>query len=94
MTPAAPPRLDAASAFGVVRRAVGVVLDIAPAAIDLDTRFDSLEADSLALVGIADVVERAVSAEWSGELAIDDATLARLVTVGDLVELVVADVTR
>jgi len=71
--------------FEAVRGAVAVVCEVPADQLTAGTRFADLGADSLCLVGIADLVE-ARAAEAGGRLSIDDATLCRIGSLGELTE--------
>jgi acyl carrier protein len=63
--------------------AVALVCGVDPAALSADTTLEQLDADSLVRVGIADVVEE----ELAGNgvvVRIDDATLGRFATLGEI----------
>jgi acyl carrier protein len=82
--------LSGEAALTVVREAVGIVCEVDPGTLSPDTTFDSLAADSLARVSIADVVEASVRAATNRDLRIDDATLGRMVALGELADYLVA----
>ncbi len=66
-----------------VRAAVALVCGADPDQLSAGTTLESLGADSLARVSIADVVEADLAA--SGRVVrIDDATLARFATLGEI----------
>ena len=72
-----------------VRGAVAVVLDVEPASLTPSTRLrEDLHADSLALVEIAERLERDVAARAPGFSVADD-ELDAVSTVADAVELAV-----
>jgi acyl carrier protein len=71
------------------RDAVALVCGVDLAQVDESTDLDALGADSLARVGIADVIE-AELARAGVTVQIDDATLAKVATVGELAEFVSA----
>ncbi len=71
-------------ALDAVRAAVAIVCQVEPGPLAASTRFDSLGADSLARISIADLVEARVAAA-GGELFLDDAGLCRMASLGDLV---------
>jgi acyl carrier protein len=74
----------------VVRAAVVTVLEVDPAGVGRETRFrEDLEADSLALVEIVEVVEEELSASAPG-FAVADEELDGLTTVGEAVDLALA----
>jgi acyl carrier protein len=66
-----------------VRAAVALVCGVDPAGLTSDTTLESLGADSLARVSIADVVE-ADLANAGRVVRIDDATLAKFQTLGEI----------
>ena len=71
----------------VVRRAVATVLEVDPAGVLPTTRLrEDLEADSLALVEIIEIVEEELVAAAPG-FAVADEELDGLRTVGEAVEL-------
>jgi acyl carrier protein len=72
-------------AQGAVRGAVAIVCEVEPATLSDSTRFDDLGADSLARVSIADLVE-ADAASAGGRLHIDDASLCRMTSLGELAD--------
>jgi acyl carrier protein len=71
--------------FAAARDAVALVCGVDASAIDAGTDLADLGADSLALVSIADVVEAELAARGV-VVRLDDATLARLTTVGDIAD--------
>jgi acyl carrier protein len=79
-------------AFAAVRDAVAIVCEVGPDALTRDTRFADLNADSLARVSIADVVEASVLALAHRSVHIDDASLGRIDSLGELTDYVVAGV--
>jgi acyl carrier protein len=62
---------------------VAVVCGVDPAALRADTTLDQLDADSLVRVGIADVVEDELARDGV-VVHIDDATLGRVATLGEI----------
>jgi acyl carrier protein len=76
--------------FAAVRDAVATVLERDPATIGLDSAFDELQADSLALVEVAEIVEERLAPMASGPFRLPDDELERLSTVGDAVDLALA----
>jgi acyl carrier protein len=73
----------------VVRAAVVTVLEVDPASVVVGTRFrEDLDADSLALVEIVEIVEETLSPRARHGFHVDDADLDGLLTVGEAVELV------
>ena len=75
----------------VVQAAVATVLELDPTTVTRDTRFrEDLEADSLALVEIVEIVEEQLAAQAAGAFHIEDEELDGLRTVGEAVDLAVA----
>ncbi|HWC34787.1 MAG TPA: acyl carrier protein [Mycobacteriales bacterium] len=66
-----------------VRAAVALVCGIDPERLSPQTTLDSLDADSLSRVSIADVVEAHLAAAGV-VVRIDDASLARFQTLGEI----------
>jgi hypothetical protein len=79
-------------AFAVVRDAVAIVCEVRPDSLTRQTSFDELQADSLARVSIADVIEAGVLAQARRSLYIDDASLGRVASLGELTDYVLAGV--
>ena len=77
-----------ADVLDVVRRAVAVVLEVDPVGIDRESTFADLHADSLVLVEVAEILEQ----QYAPSLRIPDAGLGALRTVGDAVELTLANI--
>jgi acyl carrier protein len=75
-----------ADVLDVVRHAVAVVLEVDPARVDRESTFLDLRADSLALVEVAEILEE----RFAPALRIPDAGLEGLRTVGDAVDLTLA----
>jgi hypothetical protein len=67
----------------VVRSAVALVCGVDPASLDAETSLAALNADSLVRVGIADVVEAELARDGI-VVQIDDATLGRVSTLGEI----------
>jgi acyl carrier protein len=67
----------------VVRSAVALVCSVDPATLGTETTLDQLGADSLVRVGIADVVEAELARDGV-VVQIDDATLGRVRTLGEI----------
>lgn len=70
-----------------VREAFAYVCELDVDRLTAQTRLDELDADSLVRVAVADLLEQrlgAVAAGWS----IDEATLARVSTLGELADVV------
>jgi len=77
--------------LSVVQGAAATVLELDPAAVTRGTRFRAdLQADSLALVEIVEIVEQALRPQAGPGFRLDDADLDGLTTVGDAVDYVVA----
>ena len=75
----------------VVRQAVHTVLEVDPAGVGRDTRFrEDLEADSLALVEIVEIVEETLAPRARPGFHIEDEDLDGLATVGEAVDYAVA----
>ena len=75
----------------VVRGAVVTVLEVPPETVTRQTRFrEDLEADSLALVEIVEIVEEALAPRARPGFHLEDDDLDALTTVGDAVDLAVA----
>ena len=71
-------------ALDVLRRAVARVLEVAPDGLTGATRLvEDLQADSLALVEVVELVEEELG------IRVDDALLDDLVTLGDAADVVV-----
>ena len=71
----------------VVRAAVVTVLELDPSSITRDTRFrEDLEADSLALVEIVEIVEESLAPRARAGFHIEDEDLDALSTVGEAVD--------
>ena len=75
----------------ILQDAVARVMEVPATSVARETRLhEDLQADSLAIVEIVEIVEEQVLAGTSRPLRLDDAMLDGLVTVGDAVDLVVA----
>jgi acyl carrier protein len=72
-------------AYAAVRDALAVILERAPDEIRRTSSFEQLRVDSLVLVELADILESEIPG-----LRIDDASLCRLGSVDDAVDLVSA----
>jgi acyl carrier protein len=82
---------SAEQVFGVLRDAIARVLEIDPAAVSRETSFGAdLDADSLALVEVVEIVEERLAPYAAGPFHIDDDDLERLTTVGSAVDYAVA----
>jgi acyl carrier protein len=76
--------------LGVVRDALAVVLEIDPAQVTPASTLASLDADSLALVEVAEIVEEQLAPYAAVPFFIPDADLESLATVGQVVDYVLA----
>jgi acyl carrier protein len=83
-------RPTAEAVLGVVRAALGVVLEIDPAHVTADSAFADLEVDSLALVEVAEIVEEQLAPHTAQPLVVPDADLESLATVGQAVDYLMA----
>ena len=73
----------------VLRDAVVTVLEVEPGSVSRDTRFvEDLQADSLALVEIIEIVEERLMAA-SPAFRIDDADIDDIATIGEAVDYAV-----
>jgi acyl carrier protein len=76
--------------LALIREHLGEILEIDEQRITRDARFaDDLEADSLALIELVEVLESELGERTVG-FSIDDEDLAELHTVGEAVDYVVA----
>jgi acyl carrier protein len=83
--------MTAEEVLAVVQRAVATVLEVAPTSVTRATRFTAdLQADSLALVEIVQIVEDALAPRARPGFRIEDDGLHGLVTVGAAVDHAVA----
>jgi acyl carrier protein len=82
--------LSAEDVLSVVRDAVVTVLEVDPGRVTPDTAFASLDADSLALVEVAEIVEERLAPHARNGFRIPDSDLERLTTVGAAVDYAVA----
>ena len=83
--------MTAAQVLAIVQQACATVLEIDPQTVTLQTRFvEDLRADSLALVEIVEIVEEALAPLAPAGFHIDDEDLDGLTTVGEAVDLAVA----
>ena len=87
---AAGPRPGRDDVFAVVRDAVATVLERDPSSVTWDSGFADLQADSLALVEVAEIVEERLAPYSPSGFRIPDDELERLQTVGDAVTLALA----
>jgi len=76
--------------FAMVRDAVATVLEREPSSVTWDSDLAELEADSLALVEVAEIVEEQLASYSHGAFRIPDDDLERVRTVGDAVTLALA----
>ena len=83
--------LTADQVLDVVQQAVATVLEVDPAGITRSIRFrEDLQADSLALVEIVEIVEETLAPQARPGFHIDDEDLDALASVGDAVDYAVA----
>ena len=83
--------MTAAQVLAIVQQACATVLELDPQTVTLQTRFvEDLRADSLALVEIVEIVEEALAPLAPAGFHIDDEDLDGLTTVGEAVDLAVA----
>lgn len=83
--------LGADEVFAVIRDAVVRVLEVEPASVTRETSFtDDLQADSLALVEVVEIVEEYFAPLARSGFHIDDDDLDQLRTVGMAVDYTVA----
>lgn len=83
-------RPTAEEVLGVVRDALALVLEIDAAGVNRESAFAELNADSLALVEVAEIVEEQLASYAHQPLVIPDADLERFATVGQAVDYVLA----
>ena len=77
--------------LAVVQAAVATVLERDPTTVTRETRFkEDLEADSLALVEIVEIVEETLAPRARAGFHIDDEDLDGLATVGEAVDYALA----
>ena len=77
--------------LAVVQGAVATVLERDPQSVGRDTRFrEDLEADSLALVEIVEIVEETLAPRARAGFHIEDEDLDGLATVGEAVDYALA----
>jgi acyl carrier protein len=80
--------MDRSDVFGLIRDRLAEILEIEPDRITEDARFvDDLEADSLALIELVEVLEEELGERTVG-FQIDDEDLEDLTTVRDAVDYV------
>ncbi len=71
----------------VVRQAVATVLEVDPGGVQRSTRLrEDLQADSLALVEIVEIIEETLAPRARPGFHIEDEDLDRLTTVGEAVD--------
>ena len=81
--------LDETILLDLVREAVATVFELPAGTLDAGTRLvDELEADSLAMVEIVEIVEEELRGRGS-RVHVDDQLLARMHTLADIVAAVV-----
>ena len=77
--------------LAVVRAAIATVLERDPTTVSRETRFrEDLQADSLALVEIVEIVEEELAPRARPGFHIEDEDLDALTTVGEAVDYAVA----
>ena len=77
--------------LAVVQGAVATVLELDPATVTRETRFKAdLQADSLALVEIVEIVEETLAPKARPGFHIEDEDLDGLTTVGEAVDYALA----
>ena len=83
--------LTAADVLVVLQSAVATVLEREPSSVGRETRFrEDLQADSLALVEIVEIVEETLAPQARPGFHIDDEDLDGLTTVGEAVDYAMA----
>ena len=83
--------LSAQDVLAVVQQAVATGLECDPASVTRATRFrEDLQADSLALVEIVEIVEESLAPRAAAGFHIEDEDLDGLTTVGEAVDYAVA----
>lgn len=80
---------DTDEVFTLIRERLADILEIDATAVTIDSRFVDLDADTLALMEMAESVEAEIGDRSVG-FRIDDEDLADLATVRDMVDYVVA----
>jgi acyl carrier protein len=84
-------RLTPAQVLAVVQAAVATVLEVDPTTVTRETRFrDDLQADSLGLVEIVEIVEEELAPQARPGFHIEDEDLDGLHTVGEAVDYALA----
>jgi acyl carrier protein len=84
-------RPTADDVLDIVREAVAIVLEVDPTRITRESSLAELQADSLALVEVAEIVEERL-APFAPALHISDAELDALRTIGDAVDCTLAHI--
>ena len=83
--------MSADEVLAVVQAAIATVLERDPSTVGRETRFkEDLEADSLALVEIVEIVEEELAPRARPGFHIEDEDLDALTTVGEAVDYAVA----
>lgn len=83
--------LTADDVLAVVRQAVVTVLELKPSVVDRSTRFrEDLQADSLALVEIVEIIEETLAPRARAGFHLEDEDLDELTTVGQAVDYALA----
>lgn len=77
--------MSADDVLDVLREAVAIVMEVEPASVSRETTFAELDADSLALVEIVEIVEERIAG-----VRYEDADLDDMVTVGEAVDYAVS----
>jgi acyl carrier protein len=77
------------SSMDVTREALGTVLDLDPTQLRADTPLTDIGADSIAVILVADVIERRSGVPGQASFIVDNDRLRRAGTVGDLATAVV-----
>ncbi len=72
----------------LVASAMADVLDIDPVMLRFDTPLIDVGVDSMVRIGFADCVEAKVRERWHVAIVVDDESLSRAITVGDLTDRV------
>ena len=84
-------RLTAEQVLAVVQAAIATVLEVDPTTVTRETRFrDDLQADSLGLVEIVEIVEEELAPRARPGFHIEDEDLDGLRTVGEAVDYALA----
>jgi acyl carrier protein len=82
--------IDDATLLDLVRSAVSTVLELPVETLDASTRLvDDVEADSLAMIEIVEIVEEELRAKGT-DIRVDDQSLARMQSLADIVAVVSA----